>query len=67
MSEQYFQVNVKLATQACNERCPNLRIDIEDLNYTADNIDDLYRLRQIHCVNDTYCQNLYRAMEKAER
>lgn len=63
MNKQYFQVNVTMATPACSEKCPNLQIDIEDLKYTADNIDDLYRLRQIRCVNAEYCQNLYRAFE----
>lgn len=64
MNNQYFQVNVTMATPACSENCPNLQIDIEDLKYGADNIDDLYRLRQIRCVNDVYCQNLYRAFEE---
>ena len=64
MNNQYFQVNVTMATPACNEQCPNLKIDIEDLKYVKDNVDNLHRLRQIRCVNDTYCQNLYRAFEK---
>lgn len=64
MDKQYFQVNVQMATPACNEQCPNLQIDIDDLKYTADNIGDLYRLRQIRCVNDSYCQNLYKAFEE---
>jgi hypothetical protein len=55
MSEQYFQVNVELATPACSADCLNLQIDIEDLGF-----------RKIHCVNDTYCQRLYRAIEKKE-
>lgn len=64
MDKQYFQVNVKMATPACKESCPNLQIDIEDLKYASDNIADLYRLRQIRCVNAEYCQNLYRAFEE---
>lgn len=64
MNKQCFQVNVEMATPACSERCPNLQIDVEDLNFTADNIDDYYKLRQIRCVNDSYCRNLHRAFEK---
>lgn len=55
MSDQYFQVNVELATPTCSADCPNLEIDVEDLGF-----------RKIHCVNDTYCQRLYRAIEKKE-
>lgn len=64
MDKQYFQVNVTMATPACSESCPNLQINIEDLKYPVYNVDDLHRLRQIRCVNDTYCQNLYRAFEE---
>ncbi len=66
MSEQYFQVNVELATPACSIDCPNLQIDIEDLGFSVDRASDLCKLRKIHCVNDTYCQRLYRAIEKKE-
>lgn len=67
MDKQYFQVNVEMATPACKENCPNLQIDIDDRKYDVDNIDDLYRLRQIRCVNDTWCQNLYRAFAEEKK
>ena len=64
MSKQYFQVNVTMATPACNEKCPNLQIDVDYLQYAKKNPDDFYKLRKIRCVNDCYCQNLYRAFEE---
>lgn len=64
MNNQYFQVNVTMATPACSENCPNLQIDIEDLKYSTNSADDFYKLRKIRCVNDSYCQNLYRAFEE---
>ncbi len=67
MDKQYFQVNVQMATPACNENCPNLQIDIDDLNYVADNRDAFCKMRQIRCVNDTYCQNLYRAFAEEKK
>ena len=65
MNEQCFQVNVEKATPACSEKCPNLQIDIDDLQYATNSLDDFYKLRKIHCVNDSYCQNLYRAFEES--
>lgn len=67
MDKQYFQVNVQMATPACNENCPNLQIDVDDRKYDVDKVDDLYRLRQIRCVNDTWCQNLYRAFAEEKK
>ena len=64
MNEQYFQVKVERATPACDANCPNLQIDIQDIDYDADNIDDLCTLRKIRCVNDTWCQRLSVAIEK---
>ena len=64
MTERYFQVKVEMATPACSEKCPNLQIDIDDLQCAANSLDDLYKLRKIRCVNDSYCQNLYRAFEE---
>lgn len=67
MDKQYFQVNVELATPACSADCPNLEIDIEDLGFAVDRASDLCKMRKIYCVNDTYCQRLYRAMEKESK
>ena len=64
MNEQYFQVNVTMATPACSEKCPNLQIDVDDLKYATNNINDFYKLRKIHCANDSYCQNLYKVFEE---
>lgn len=66
MNEQYFQVNVERATPACDANCPNLQIDIEDLDYTVDNVDDLPKLRKIRCINDTWCQRLHNTLRNYE-
>jgi len=62
MNEQYFQVNVERATPACDANCPNLQIDVDDVNYREDG--PLIQKRVIRCVNDTWCQQLYIGMEK---
>lgn len=55
MTKQYFQVNVEMATPACDANCPNLQIDVDGA---------LEQERVIRCVNDTWCQQLYAGMEK---
>ena len=67
MNEQYFQVNVERATPVCDANCPNLQIDIEDLDYTVDSMDDLHKLRKIRCINDTWCQRLQAALKKNQK
>jgi len=62
MNEQYFQVNVERATPACDANCPNLQIDVDDVNCREDGA--LIQKRVIRCVNNTWCQQLYVGMEK---
>jgi len=64
MNEQYFQINVERATPACDANCPNLQIDVEDLEYAVDNVEDLCKLRKIRCINDTWCQRLQAAIKE---
>lgn len=64
MNEKYFRVDVERATPACDANCPNLQIDIEDIDYGADNVGGLCTLRKIRCINDTWCQCLQAVIEK---
>lgn len=64
MNKQYFQVNVEMATPACDANCPNLQIDVDDVHYKEVGGDDYHKERIIRCVNDTRCQQLYVGMEK---
>ena len=57
-------MNVERATPACDADCPNLQIDVEDIYYPVDNVDDLCKLRKFRCVNDTWCQRLSVVIEK---
>ena len=64
MNPLKFQVDVEKATPACSADCPNLQIDVKDLNYVTDSRDGFSKMRKIRCVNDSYCQNLYRAFKE---
>lgn len=64
MNKQYFQVNVEMATPACGVNCPNLQIDVDDVHYREVGGDLHYKERNIRCVNDTWCQQLYAGMDK---
>ena len=66
MNEQYFQVNVEMVTPACDANCPNLQIDIKDLNYVVNNIDNLPKLIKIRCANAEYCKRINKVLRKYE-
>lgn len=66
MNKQYFQVNVEMATPACDANCPNLQIDIENLDYDVDNVNDLCNLRRARCVNAEYCKRIYKVLRNYE-
>lgn len=68
MNKQYFQVNVMMATPppACDANCQNLQIDVEDLDYAVDNVDDLCKLRKFRCVNAEHCKRIYKVLRKFE-